>query len=76
MVAGGCALRGGCRRHCEILFGAPEGGGKVVALSIVDVDPPTTFSFRWEFALVTFDLTPQGDGTLLRFHETGSREMG
>lgn len=71
----------------EILFGDPENGGKSVALTIVDVQPPKSFSFRWthpagEVAgpgnslLVTFVLSPQGDGTLLRFSETGFREMG
>lgn len=71
----------------EILFGDPTAGGKIVALTVVDVQPPRTFSFRWtqpadEVAgpgnslLVTFELVPQGDGTLLRFSETGFREMG
>jgi uncharacterized protein YndB with AHSA1/START domain len=71
----------------EISFGDPDAGGKAVALSVVDVRPPTTFSFRWthpadEVAaagnslLVTFDLTPSGDGTMIRFAETGFREMG
>lgn len=71
----------------EIVFGDPASGGKAVALTLVDVQPPKTFSFRWthpadEVAgpgnslLVTFDLVPQGDGTLLRFSETGFREMG
>ena len=45
------------------------------------------FSFRWTHPageaaaegnslLVTFELTPSGDGTLLRMTETGFREMG
>jgi uncharacterized protein YndB with AHSA1/START domain len=70
----------------EIIFGDPA-GGKVEALTVVEVDPPTRFSFRWTQAageepmegtslLVTFDLAPQGDGTLVRFRETGYREMG
>lgn len=71
----------------EILFGDPNSAGKAVALTIVDVQAPKSFSFRWTHPtvedagpgnslLVTFDLTPQGDGTLLRFSETGFREMG
>ncbi len=70
----------------EILF-ADDDGGKVEALTVVDMEPPTRFSFRWthpagEVAaagnslLVTFDLTPSGGGTLLRMTETGFREMG
>ena len=71
----------------EIVFGDREAGGNAVPFTVVDVRPPRTFSFRWtqpagEVAaegnslLVTFDLTPSGDGTLLRFTETGFREMG
>src|SRR3954468_16147992 len=71
----------------EIVFGDPDAGGGVVPFTVVDVRPPQTFSFRWthpadEIAaagnslLVTFDLTPSGDGTLLRMTETGFREMG
>ncbi|WP_199515984.1 SRPBCC family protein [Nucisporomicrobium flavum] len=71
----------------EIVFGDCNAGGKVVAFTVVDVRPPTLFSFRWtqpagEVAasgnslLVTFDLTPSGDGTVLKMTETGFREMG
>ena len=71
----------------EIVFGDPEAGGGVVSLSVVEVEPPHTFSFRWTHPagqsaaagnslLVTFVLTPSGDGTLLRMTETGFREMG
>ena len=60
--------------------GTPE--AKVVALTVVDADPPRRFSFRWVYdegvtpspntsLLVTFDLAPSGTGTLLRFRETG-----
>lgn len=63
-----------------ISFGAkPE--EKVVALTVVEADPPRRFSFRWDYEgevptaenslLVTFDLIPSGGGTLLRFAETG-----
>jgi uncharacterized protein YndB with AHSA1/START domain len=71
----------------EITFGDPGAGGQVAAFTVVDVRPPHTFSFRWTHPsgsvavagnslLVTFELTPSGDGTLLRFTETGFREMG
>ncbi|AZP19301.1 polyketide cyclase [Streptomyces aquilus] len=60
---------------------------KVEALTVVDADPPRRFSFRWVYdegetptpvnsLLVTFDLTPSGSGTLLRFSEAGFRERG
>ena len=56
-------------------------------LAVVEADPPRRFSFRWiadegepatspKSLLVTFDLVPSGDGTLLRFTETGFREKG
>jgi uncharacterized protein YndB with AHSA1/START domain len=71
----------------EIVFGDPDSGGAVVALSVVEVQPPRTFSFRWTHPadeearagnslLVTFELSQQGEGTLLRMTETGFREMG
>ncbi|MDP5182029.1 SRPBCC family protein [Blastococcus sp. BMG 814] len=71
----------------EIVFGDPDAGGKVVSFSVVEVQPPRTFSFRWTHPaganavegnslLVTFDLTSSGSGTLLRMTETGFREMG
>ena len=71
----------------EIVFGDPAAGGKVVALTVVEALPPTTFSFRWTHPagtvaaqgnslLVTFELAASGDGTLLRMTETGFREMG
>jgi uncharacterized protein YndB with AHSA1/START domain len=56
-----------------------------VALTVVEVDPPKRFSFRWCYAgaerggdslLVTFDLVPTETGTLVRMTETGFREMG
>ena len=67
----------------EIVFGTD----KVVAFTVVEAQPPRTFSFRWihsadEVAaagnslLVTFDLTPKSGGTLLKMTETGFREMG
>jgi uncharacterized protein YndB with AHSA1/START domain len=71
----------------EIVFGDRDTGGTVVGLTVVERQPPRTFSFRWthptgEVAavgnslLVTFDLTPSGGGTLLTMTETGFREMG
>ena len=71
----------------QITFGDPEAGGGVVGLTVLEVDRPRTFTFRWTQApgesgvagnslLVTFALSPQGDGTLLRMTETGFREMG
>jgi uncharacterized protein YndB with AHSA1/START domain len=66
----------------EISFGA-----HAVGFTVVDVQPPKTFSFRWtqppgvpategNSLLVTFDLTPSGAGTLLKMTETGFREQG
>lgn len=63
--------------------GAPD--AKVVPLTVVEADPPRRFSFRWAYGdgeiatpanslLVTFELTPSGTGTLLRFTESGFRE--
>jgi uncharacterized protein YndB with AHSA1/START domain len=71
----------------EIVFGEHGTGCQVVAYTVVEVQPPRTFSFRWTHPakeapvegnslLVTFALTPSGDGTMLRMTETGFREMG
>jgi uncharacterized protein YndB with AHSA1/START domain len=71
----------------EIVFGERGAGGAVVPLTVVDAQPPRTFSFRWtqpagepavagNSLLVTFDLVPSGAGTLLKMTETGFREMG
>ncbi|GAA2326548.1 SRPBCC family protein [Dactylosporangium salmoneum] len=70
-----------------ISFGDPAEGGQVASFSVVEVTPPRTFSFRWihpageeaapgNSLFVTFDLSPSGDGTLLRMTETGFRELG
>ena len=70
----------------EIVF-VDGDGEKREALTVVDVRPPTSFSFRWTHPageaavegnslLVTFELVPQGGGTMLRFRETGFRERG
>ena len=78
----------------ETLAGAPgelvwrnaeTGETTTVEMAVVEVDPPSRFSFRWCFTqperggsstLVTFDLVPQSGGTLVRMTETGFREMG
>jgi uncharacterized protein YndB with AHSA1/START domain len=71
----------------EIVFGDPQGDGMVVSLTVLEAQPPRTFTFRWTHPageapaegnslLVTFDLTPSRGGTLLRMTETGFREMG
>jgi uncharacterized protein YndB with AHSA1/START domain len=68
-----------------ITFGtAPDAA--IVPLTVLEADPPRRFAFRWAYDegpasetnsfLVTFDLVPSGDGTLLRFKETGFRERG
>lgn len=71
----------------EVVFGDRDAGGKVVPFVVVDVQPPRTFSFRWAHPagatptegnslFVTFELTPSGEGTLVRMTETGFREQG
>jgi uncharacterized protein YndB with AHSA1/START domain len=71
----------------SIAFGDPDAGGVVQAFSVVEVESPRKFSFRWTHTagdvaaegnslLVTFELAPSGDGTLLTMTETGFREMG
>lgn len=58
-----------------------------VPIRIVVAEPPRVLTFRWTHPaaeqpvdgnslLVTFELVPQGDGTLLRLTETGFRERG
>lgn len=59
----------------------------VETITVVEVDPPRRFAFRWitdegrtaaadTSLLVTFELEPSGDGTILRLSETGWREKG
>jgi len=68
----------------ELAWGNRE---HVEVITVVDLDPPRRFSFRWvapeneaatpeNSLLVTFDLEPSGSGTLLRLTETGFREKG
>ncbi|WP_030511161.1 SRPBCC family protein [Microbispora rosea] len=71
-----------------VTFGDPASSdAKVEPLIVLEADPPRRFAFRWIYddgkpaaagnsLLVTFDLVPSGDGTLLRFEETGFRERG
>jgi uncharacterized protein YndB with AHSA1/START domain len=62
-------------------------GGSPVSFTVVEVERPRTFTFRWTHPaaepavagnslLVTFELVPSGDGTMLSMRETGFREMG
>ena len=71
----------------ELVFGDPAAGGGVAPITVVEAQPPRTFSFRWTHGasetaqvgnslLVTFALTPSGTGTLLTMTETGFRERG
>ena len=71
----------------EIVFGRPGTGETTVALTVIDVQPPHRFTFRWtgpmdrpaaegNSLLVTFALAASGGGTLLTMTETGFREMG
>lgn len=64
-----------------------SGEGSTVEVHVVEADPPRRFVFRWlqpegqqatpqNSFLVTFDLAPAGDGTRLRFTESGFREVG
>jgi len=71
----------------ELVFGDRDAGAVVEAFTVLEVDPPRTFTFRWtqpagepaaagNSLLVTFELVPSDGGTLLRMTETGFREMG
>ncbi len=72
----------------QLVFGDPnEPDAKVAPMTVVEVDPPHRFSFRWihgedekaaegNSLLVTFDLAPTGAGTTLHLTEVGFREMG
>jgi uncharacterized protein YndB with AHSA1/START domain len=70
----------------RIVFG-DRASGKVEALTVVAVEPPRLFSFRWVYEdgdvpaadnslLVTFELVEAGEGTTIRMVETGFRERG
>ncbi len=64
-----------------------SGRTKSTAYTVVDVDAPRRFSFRWTHPagetavsgnslLVTFELVPTAAGTTVSFRETGFRERG
>ncbi|MET9890360.1 SRPBCC domain-containing protein [Streptomyces sp. NPDC006465] len=68
----------------ELVWGDRAAVERIV---VVDVDPPRRFSFRWVAAdgqlpdaenslLVSIELEPSGDGTILRLTESGWREKG
>lgn len=70
----------------EIVFG-DGADAKVERLTVVAVEPPRLFSFRWVYdqgdaptegnsLLVTFELVEAGEGTTVRMTETGFRERG
>jgi len=61
--------------------------GHVATLTVVEIEPPRLFSFRWVYPegavadprnslLVTFEVTPADNGSVLRLTETGFREKG
>ena len=69
----------------ELVFGDRSSG--VAHITVVEAEPSRLFSFRWVYPdgedadednslLVTFELAPHGEGTLLRMTETGFREKG
>jgi uncharacterized protein YndB with AHSA1/START domain len=66
---------------------ADTGQRKSTPFTVVEIDPPRTFSFRWTYddtviagptnsLLVTFELVATGEGTTVRFRESGYRERG
>lgn len=72
----------------HLVFGDPSSGdAQTPEITIVDAIAPRLFSFRWIYPddenategnslLVTFELTPQGSGTVLRMSETGFLHKG
>jgi uncharacterized protein YndB with AHSA1/START domain len=71
----------------ELVFGdRTDPASHVPVLTVVEVVPPRRFSFWWSddadvaaegnALLVTFDLEPAGQGTLVRMTESGFRERG
>jgi uncharacterized protein YndB with AHSA1/START domain len=72
----------------ELVFNRRDGDGAFhVPLTVLELDPPRLFSFRWGYEagetpavgnsyLVTFDLEPSATGTTVRMTETGFRERG
>lgn len=71
----------------ELVFHTGDSGEMVQQFTVVESNPPRTFSFRWTHPsgeeavegnslFVTFTLTPTGSGTTLTMTETGFRERG
>jgi len=71
----------------HIVFHNTDRADTVQPITVVEIEPPTRFSFRWAYDdgrvpsvdnsfLVTFDLEPSGEGTRVRMTETGFRERG
>lgn len=71
----------------QIVFHRPPAEPKIEPITVVGVEPPCHFSFRWVYKegqdadssnslLVAFDLEPSGSGTLVKMTETGFRERG
>jgi len=71
----------------EIAWGRGTAAPHIEHLTVVEVDPPRVFSFRWVYdgaaaanpansLLVTFELTASGGGTHVRVTESGFREKG
>jgi uncharacterized protein YndB with AHSA1/START domain len=71
----------------RIVFGQGAADPKIVQISVIEVEPPRRFSFRWTHPvgepaatanslLVTFELVPTGTGTTLKLTETGFRDQG
>ena len=71
----------------QIAFTNPAGERMPVGFQVVDAVPYRLFSFRWtqpvgepaergNSLLVTFELVPKGEATVLRMTETGFRERG
>jgi uncharacterized protein YndB with AHSA1/START domain len=71
----------------RIVFDQGTDDPKAVAITVVEVEKPRLFAFRWTHPvdepaatanslLVTFELVPSGTGTTLKLTETGFREQG
>jgi uncharacterized protein YndB with AHSA1/START domain len=72
----------------ELVWGNQETPrAHVEAFTVVEAEPPHRFSFRWVYSdgdtpapgnsmLVTFELVPNGAGTVVRLTESGFRERG
>lgn len=69
----------------EIAWGKGSAEPHVEQLTVVTADPPRTFAFRWvrgdaaeatadNSLVVTFELVPQGGGTLIHLTESGFDE--